>query len=52
MDGLSSPLSSIKSFADLIFGSLALMSLSSLCFCMAGSIIAGLSALMSVSIEL
>jgi hypothetical protein len=36
----SNPLSSIKSLADLIFGSRALMSLSSLCFCMAGSMIA------------
>lgn len=46
------PLSSIKSFADLMFGSRALMSLSALCFWMAGSMIAGFSALISVSIEL
>lgn len=46
------PLSSIKSLADLILGSRALMSRSSLCFCMAGSMIAGFRALISSSIDL
>jgi hypothetical protein len=39
----ASPFSSIKSITDLIFGSRAMMSQSSLCFCMAGSIVAGYS---------